>query len=129
MLKKHLHTILFISWVVFVTLLSLFSSPDIGEGGIRIPNADKIVHFIFYCGMVALGTLFLREKTNAFDVGKHTIWALVFAISYGVLMEILQHIMPFERAAEIWDVLANTLGAIFGVLLIKKYLSLIAKLK
>lgn len=114
---------------MFVTLLSLFSSPDIGEGGIHIPNADKIVHFIFYCGMVALGTLFLREKTNAFDVGKHTIWALVFAISYGVLMEVLQHIMPFERAAEIWDVLANTLGAIFGVLLIKKYLSLIAKLK
>ena len=54
---------------------------------------------------------------------------LGIAILYGIAIEILQDLMPFDRAGEILDVLANTLGAIFGSLLIKKYLSRIRKLK
>lgn len=116
--------------MVFVTLLSLFSLSDVGESKNWIPHMDKIVHFTFYSVMVFLGTLFLKEKTKGnFQAIPAIKRMFVFALCYGVFIELLQYIMPFDRAAEIWDVLANTIGGLFGVLLIKKYLSLTTTLK
>jgi VanZ family protein len=130
-LKKHLYTTLFISWVVLITLLSLFSFPDIDDGtGIVIPHIDKITHFTFHLIFVVLGCLFLKEKIGeAFKPNKGILIILIAAILYGILIEVLQYVMPFGRAAEIWDILANTMGALFGGLLIKKYFSLTRKLK
>lgn len=116
--------------MVFVTLLSLFSFPDDATDVITIPYFDKIVHFTFHCVIIILGVLSFRER-NSYDFKLMTtlIGLVLFSISYGILIEVLQYYMPFDRAAEIWDVLANTLGAFFGVLLIKNYLSLTTKLK
>lgn len=131
MLKKHLYTILFISWVVVITLLSLFSFPDLDhDNGIEIPHIDKITHFTFYFIFVVLGVLFLKEvKKERFQLKRAIIVMLGIAFLYGIAIEILQYVMPYDRAAEILDVLANTMGAIFGGLLIKKYLSLDRMLK
>lgn len=130
MLKKHLYTILFISWLVFITLLSLFSFKDTDDTGIEIPHIDKVIHFIFYTVFAVLGCLYLKEqKKESFQLNREVLKMLGIAILYGIAIEILQDLMPFDRAAEILDVLANTLGAIFGSLLIKKYLSRIRKLK
>lgn len=91
---------------------------------------DKMVHFVFHLIFVVLGSLFLKEKTRgAFQLNKVILIILISAILYGIIIEVLQNVMPFDRAAEIWDVLANTMGAIFGGLLIKKYFSLNRKLK
>lgn len=130
-LKKHIYTILFISWVVVITILSLFSFPEIdNEIGIVIPYIDKVTHFIFHLTFVVLGCLFLKEKRReTFKLNKGILIILFAAILYGILIEVLQYVMPFGRAAEIWDILANTMGALFGGLLIKKYFSLTRKLK
>jgi VanZ family protein len=116
---------------VLITLLSLFSFPGIDtDRGIRIPHMDKITHFIFYGVFVVLGTLALKEKISTpFKTNKIILRIFFAAIIYGVVIEVLQYLMPYDRAAEILDALANTIGAIFGGLLIKKYLSLTKKLK
>ena len=116
---------------MLITLLSLFSFPDIDDGtGIVIPHIDKITHFIFHLIFVLLGCLFLKEKKGeVFKPNKGILIILIAAILYGILIEVLQYAMPFGRAAEIWDILANTIGALFGCLLIKKYFSLTRKLK
>ncbi|GMN12002.1 hypothetical protein MTsPCn9_33040 [Croceitalea sp. MTPC9] len=117
---------------MFITSLSLFSFPELdNDTGIRIPYADKIAHFIFYFVFVVLGFFFLQERRvkPSFKPLKTTYKIMVVAIIYGILIEGLQYIMPFDRAAEFFDVLANSAGAIFGGLLIKSYLSLIKKLK
>ena len=131
MLKKHFYTILFISWVVFITLLSLFSFSVLEtKNRIEILYFDKIVHFIFYTVFVVLGSLFLKEKKKeSFQLNISIFFTLCTAIVYGLIIEILQYLLPFDRTAEILDVLANTIGAIFGGLLIKKYLSLDRKIK
>ncbi len=116
--------------MVLITLLSLFSFPQIGQEKILIPNFDKIVHFSFHCGILILGTLFLTERTKLKnDLNPLIFKIFLFSVGYGLVIEFLQYIMPFNRAAEIWDVLANTLGALMGALLIKKYFSLTHKLK
>lgn len=115
---------------MLITLFSLFSFPDDVSGGIEIPYLDKIVHFAFHCVLVVLAVCALRErKQREFNLKKALIRFFVFSLVYGVMIEVLQYLMPFGRSAEIYDVFANILGAKLGVLLIKRYISLIPKLK
>ena len=120
----------YISWMVLVTLLSLFSFSGVGTGRVRIPHADKGVHFTFYFMAVVLGVLALTEKRKSGTIAKGTILPMiVFSMGYGMFIELLQWIMPFDREADAWDILANTLGAIVGGLLIQRCGSLIDRLK
>ncbi len=114
--------------MVIITLFSLFSFPDEGIGFVRIPYLDKIAHFTFHCFIIVLGTLAIQERpSNHSGKKKPMLGLFLFSVAYGIVIETLQFVMPYGRAAEIWDILANLSGALFGVLLIKKYLSLIEK--
>lgn len=125
MLRKHIFTFLFLGWATFITVLSLFSFDGIEQEGIKIPNADKIAHFIFYGTFVVLGYFAVRERMQK-QVGDTKILLIFIALAvlYGMVLEGLQHVMPFNRAAEIGDALANTFGALLGGLLTKTYLLL-----
>ncbi len=113
---------------MFITSLSLFSfSTDI-DTGVEIPHLDKMVHFTFYFGVVVLGCLSLLEKGGQ-DLNRIIKQLIIFAIAYGLLIEFLQYVMPYQREADILDFLANSLGAIVAGLLIKKYRSLIYRIK
>ncbi len=107
--------------MVFITLLSLFSFPeDTIDLGVRIPNIDKLVHFGFYFMMVILGCFFLREIANhRIGLVKAILSMTVFAIVYGMILEVLQHTITTERSGDIWDFLANSAGALVGGILIK----------
>lgn len=122
MLRTTRYTLLFISWVVVITILSLFSFPsiDLDPGSFTIPYADKITHFIFYLVFGFVGCMSLRERTMG-NLGmiKTIRIVLVLAILYGILMEVLQYILTTDRMAELGDVLANTLGAFAGIGLIR----------
>ena len=120
--KKTVYTTLFISWVLLVTVLSLFDF-DPNDEGIPIPYLDKLVHFVFYLLFVILGGLMWQSGKPMNSTLKKTILWVVIAVLYGLLMEALQDLLPIDRSAEIFDVLANTLGAVMGGLLIKTYFS------
>ncbi|UII76967.1 VanZ family protein [Flagellimonas sp. HMM57] len=124
MLKKHVFTILFISWASFITILSLFSFSGIDTGGVTIPYADKMVHFLFYLIFAILGCFFLRERTQGgLTIGKAVLSILFTAITYGIFIEVLQYMVTTDRMAEFGDIVANTIGAIAGVSLIKWFFS------
>ena len=101
--------------------MSLATIGDIGSS-IPIPNKDKYVHFTFYFVFVVVWFLF--SKPN--KITRKIQWiVLLSAISYGILMEICQGIFTSNRAPDVLDVIANSLGAITGLLFItmilKKY--------
>ena len=81
--------------------------------------SDKVLHFFAYA---VLGVLFyraygtLRVKS---DPRMLILISMVSASLYGVSDEVHQYLVPF-RDASIWDVVANTLGAICGVYLFHK---------
>jgi VanZ family protein len=117
-------TLLFISWVLFITMLSLFSFSELDTGTINIPYADKITHFSFYLIFAVLGCMFIRERTQGeTNLGKALVIMLFSAILYGIFIEVLQYMITANRMAEFGDILANTLGAFVGVGLIKWYFS------
>ncbi|WP_349352680.1 MULTISPECIES: VanZ family protein [unclassified Flagellimonas] len=116
------YTLLFISWVVVITMLSLFSFPamDLDPGSFNVPYADKITHFIFYLVFAFVGCMSVRERTMGnLGLVKTTRIVLVLAIIYGILIEILQYTLTTDRMAELGDVFANTLGAFAGIGLIR----------
>ena len=124
MLKKALYRILFLSWLVCVTFASLFSFNDDETSLISIPNFDKFVHFTFYFVMVILGVWAVREylKTPK-KISKVTLGVFLFAVSYGIIIEVLQHTLTVSREGDIWDALANTIGALTGILVAKSLFS------
>jgi len=84
MLKRNIYTILFISWMMCITFLSLFSFSDNSLPSIKIPNIDKAVHFTFYFVASILGSLFVREITKGNVSLKITIVRVfLFMLVYG----------------------------------------------
>lgn len=121
MLKKNRYTLLFISWVIVITMLSLFSFSDMNldAGNLNVPYADKITHFIFYMVFGFVGCLSFRERTKgSLGLSKTTKIVVGLAIVYGIIIEVLQYMVTTDRMAEIGDFLANTLGAFTGIGLI-----------
>ena len=119
MLNKKTFLFLAILWTVVITFLSLATLDSSIGSEIKIPNKDKMVHFVFYFLFVVLWSFYVNFKTFNF---KKVIVILVIAISYGILMELIQGIFTTERTADVFDVFANSAGAIAGLITTKIYL-------
>ena len=75
-----------------------------------IPYTDKFVHSVFYIVAALLWC-------NSFQFKSKFIKVFIICFSYGVLMEILQLYIFTSRSAEVADVVANSVGAIIGLIL------------
>lgn len=96
-------------WTVIITVLSLVSFHSIPS--VKIIGSDKTVHFLFYLLFVILWGL-ARKKT--YFNSKYVLFVVISAISYGIIIEVLQGVLTSSRQADFYDVLANTAGAIVG---------------
>jgi VanZ family protein len=111
---------MFISWMVLVTLLSLFSFSGMDVPEMDVPNMDKAVHFVFYLGAALLGIFALRERTQGKISLLRTLGLVFFSVViYGIIIEVLQSRFTEERTGDFFDVVANTTGALVGVAGIK----------
>jgi len=105
-LHKYKWTIL---WSIFVVVLT-------GIPGDNIPKnnwldklmIDKVVHISMYAGF---SFLFIFESN-----GKFAALGLLLGILFGVLMEIFQLYVFVSRSFDFYDMLANSIGAILGIL-------------
>ncbi|PCJ63915.1 MAG: hypothetical protein COA58_14890 [Bacteroidetes bacterium] len=95
-------------------------------------QVDKLIHLILYLLFVLFWALAIPSSK------KNTLILLITGVSYGILIEILQGSMHLGRSYELDDIIANTIGAILGVISIrfvkrkipflKKYLPFVSKL-
>jgi VanZ family protein len=84
---------------------------------IHFNNSDKLIHFILY--LILSITLQLSILRNTLINRKNLILlTLIFVISYGLIMEVLQFYFTYNRSAEVFDAVANALGCIFGILIL-----------
>ena len=105
-----------IAWAVFILVLCLMPGRDLPS--ITIFEFDKIVHFIFYV-LLALMMYYGWKKQNTFPNLHHNtiLKILIISSSYGFLVEILQELLTADRHFDIYDALANAIGAIAGSLM------------
>ena len=119
MLKKHLYAFAFIGWMVFVTFSSLYSFEDEEIRNFNIPYGDKVVHFIFYFMAALLGSSFIVETKD--KKSKRIKYLKILALSlifFGIVIEVIQEEMTVNRAGDVFDALANSLGVILGIIII-----------
>src|SRR5690606_17210705 len=72
---------------------------------------DKVVHFLMFFFMgIFLYLSFRLQKISYFYIPFLT----------GILIEILQHYIPTGRTFDVWDILADGLGALLAYFLLPK---------
>jgi VanZ family protein len=111
-LKKALFS-LAIGWTVllaFVCLITFNNLPAIGVSG-----ADKYVHFTLHFVFTLLWGLYSRYKQKEIRLAR-IISIVVISLSYGILIEFLQHTVTTTRKADVMDVAANFTGALLALM-------------
>ena len=99
-------------YTLFLIILSWVPLPDFGYHRFQLFEIDKLLHFIMYFSLTILWYL---AAQNFF---KSNFKLLLFATFFGFVLEILQHILPFGRYFDLEDLLANSLGVIFGIIIL-----------
>ena len=98
-----------IVWTVFITVASLVSFNSVPK--VAIPGNDKLVHFLFYLVFVVLWSF---ANVKSYLKLKYDLLIVVFAIFYGIIIEVLQGLLTTTREPDLYDVFANSLGEIIG---------------
>ncbi|MFW0738636.1 VanZ family protein [Flavobacterium sp. T12S277] len=98
-----------------ITYFCLTDSSNIPA--VNFPSIDKIVHFCFHFGFTISWILFFKKelKGKAPDDFKAYLISFIFSVFFGITIEILQSVLTVTRASDVTDVLANALGALFGI--------------
>ena len=91
---------------------------------VDVPLMDKWVHFTFFGGF----TFFWLCSRPALN----KVWLLsivAIAVAFGCAIEVLQGLLPaLGRASEVMDAVADSIGAVLGVLIFSAFAS-VAKRK
>ena len=88
------------------------------EVDIKVPQFDKLVHFgIYFVFTIIWFACFYNYSKSG--VVKNLIKAAIWGLGFGVVVEILQSLNPNARSGDVLDVLANSIGIIVAVLIIK----------
>ncbi len=120
-------TFLFIATAYSIAISVLFFMPTGELPKVDFSAADKLVHGLIYFILINLWAAFFYLKKNLhFNIN----WASILFFSillYGIIIEILQGLFTASRIADIFDVLANLIGSLLGILFfksIKKYINI-----
>lgn len=108
----------FYAFLGVITVLSLieveFNIPDL-----KISFIDKVIHTGAYAVLMLTGGLYyLNGKDKKTQNNRMLILAFLL-IGFGILIEVLQKVLPVNRWWELWDVVANIAGVLLGMLIFK----------
>ena len=107
-----------VGWtLITIILLCLPGSaiPKVGMYGLS--NVDKFVHFILF-GFIAMTWTINVSLKSPLQWKKWLVIFCLFSISLGIALEFVQLYFIPNRDFDIWDIVADTLGAIvFSVIL------------
>ena len=109
-----LKVLAFLSAIVYTAVLTIASLMTIKE----MPNlgfsfSDKVLHFLAYCIMCFLWFM-ACSYTFKFTKKQSIFYALIFSVIFGMFIEVLQGTMTVSRAYDVYDMLANSLGALLA---------------
>ncbi|WP_346880702.1 VanZ family protein [uncultured Algibacter sp.] len=114
MLKKivFISTVLYTTALLVASLMTLHKVPSLG-----VAFSDKVYHFGAYFVLTLLwfATFLLVFKC----VKKHAIfYAVILAVIFGIIIEMLQGAYTVSRAYDIYDMMANTMGALLASIIL-----------
>ncbi|NOQ73371.1 MAG: hypothetical protein GQ574_15300 [Crocinitomix sp.] len=123
MVKRFLYHIPWIIWLLIILVLSLLPGDKFPDFKIDWISIDSVVHFGMYFVLSALFLLgFLtfekkiRKKLNLSNLRLYGVVILV-GILIGYAIELIQGNFIFRRYFDVADIVMNSFGTIFGVIM------------
>lgn len=116
----------YIALFVFSTALIIYGT--LFPVGYKMPkstwNYDKVIHFVMFGAWTFFYGIIRLLK------GKHALWPVfLWGVFFGVLIETLQYLLPTNRSAEFFDLVADVLGSGFAILLLYLLLRNVSNLR
>jgi len=97
--------------LVIASLITLNGVPSLGSS-----FDDKIYHIVAYLGLTLLWGLYVKHFKKS-----QLLYIVCFAaIFLGFMLELLQYFVNPNRTYDTYDLIANSIGAIFGTLIVSK---------
>ena len=107
-------------WALGILVLTLMPSSDVPHWPWAAQvHLDKFVHaFLFGVQGVLLGLAFANRRTWRSPAHPFLL-ALLIAILFGALIEVLQEDMGAGRSGDVWDLVADGAGALLGYVFLR----------
>ena len=119
LVPKQFYFLVALLWTGLIVFFCLIKSSQIPV--VKITNIDKIVHSFFYFMFILLWFLFFKKQLNSSDILKPLVILFVISVFFGITIEILQTLFTTTRKGDLFDVLANLVGATLAVCLILSF--------
>jgi VanZ family protein len=103
-------------YTFIITYLFVAPRPDLPEIDFYI-SIDKMGHFIIHVllSLIWLTYFFVRKKRVLSF--KYVILIIIICLTYGIVIEVSQQVLYADRKADLYDILANSIGTLTGMLL------------
>jgi VanZ family protein len=111
---KHKYFILAVAYTVWLTVLSLTPLNNVPLPEIQF--GDKVVHFFLYFFLIIVWLLACQK------LWQYKYYFITVIILWGIIIEFLQEYFIAFRTGDIYDALANGVGAIIGFIGYKYFL-------
>lgn len=103
-----------------IIILSVMPFPEIKMAQ-DIPLADKWVHFVMYGGLSLVVWFEMARSENKSGIKKAAmqllLWGLVMPALLGGILEFVQEYLTTTRSGDVWDFIADAIGAALGTIL------------
>lgn len=107
-------------WTIFIFILMAIPGSLLPqEEKTFIPNLDKLIHATLFGSFVFLWSVYYatkKEKNN--NSNSRFVLILIIACLYGVASELMQKYLIPNRDYDIYDILADSIGAVLGFLFV-----------
>lgn len=109
-----------IAWTILIfILLALPGSMLPNENHLRIPDLDKYVHITLFGSFVFFWSYYFAYQKPRFPSPRSRyLMILLIACLYGIAMEYVQKYFIPNRDFDLYDILADVIGALGGYLIV-----------
>lgn len=110
--RQSIRIVLVIIYVACIAALSLLPPQDFPKVPL-FEGADKVIHFLMYFIFSILFCWAIKTELNYYWL----FFIIPATIGWGIMMEYLQQSMHIGRSFSWYDILANSVGVVAGVLI------------
>lgn len=91
-----------ITWTIIMLIGCTIPGPQIEP---VVTLNDKFMHVAIFAPFAVLWIM----------AGRRPVWVIIAGLLYGILIEVIQGILPIHRSADVVDAIADFAGTLIGV--------------